>query len=46
MRNLVEIPFNQLASSGISAKGKALGGHRKMLPDRAAWELEEGSSWD
>lgn len=46
MRNLVKIPFHELVCSGISAKGKALGGHRKKLPDRAAWELEEGSSWD
>lgn len=46
MRNLVKIPFHQLACSGISAKGKALGGHREMLPDRATWELEQGSSRD
>lgn len=46
IRNLVKIPFQQLACSGISAKGKTLGGHREMLPEKATWELEQGSSWD
>lgn len=44
-----ELGKKSLSSSGLlrdSAKGKALGGHREMLPDRATWALEQGSSRD
>lgn len=35
MRSFVKIPCHQLAHPGMPAKGKALGGHREMLSDRA-----------